>query len=515
MRLDVMMAGVTLFVAGGGILFEIFLGAFGSYLFGDSVRIFGLTTGTYLFFMGVGAFIIRPGQKSPLQTLLWMELGLLVLHLISPLAIWVAMVQGTLAAPLFWASLALSGTAVGTEIPLVLALMREREGTSDSSVHWVLASDYLGALAASVLFAFFLLPRLGLFSVAWMAALLAGLGIVLLAMAYRRQGWLVAGLVLSLAMAAAVAASPQVQEWLERKWYSALHQEELVHHEWTGFSDLTLTSRGPGDLTLYLDHQYQWSLRRDLDYYHESLAVPAGVAFEGLYRRAPRRALILGGGDGFLAERLASIFSLEDILIVDIDPRVSALARSVAPWRNAGGSILDSSRVRQVHADAYSWVLSQSEALPIDLVFLDLPDPRTAALARFFIASFFAHLKRVAPRAIVSIQASAEVRREEGARRYLCTLLRNLDEIGAAALGVEGKEQDYFVLAAWSQKPRELQRALQNPSGRSARFEKARWLDSTEKMRAWAAGTVLDSKALESCSGTPRHTLLRPGLLDL
>ncbi len=513
------MALITFMVAAAGILFEIFLGAFGSYLFGDSVRIFGITTGSYLFFMGVGAFAIRADHPRPLRTLLWIEFALVLLHLLSPLAIWEAMARGSAASPIFWAVLAISGTAVGTEIPLVLALMREKQGSSDTSIHWVLASDYLGALAASIAFGFFILPELGLFAVAWSAALLGAIGTLILSISYSRPSASVAAALLVLASALAVGFSPRVQDTLERRWYLGATDEKLVHREWTGFSDLALTSHSERGLTLYLDRQFQWSLGRDLDYYHEALAVPAAAGFRQIRGQVPRNALILGGGDGFLADRLLRIFNLESVTIIDIDPRISELARRTPEWREAGGSAVDSPRVRLIHEDAYSWVIRDSRrpeprSSRFDLVFMDLPDPRSAALARFFTTSFFAHLRRLAPDAVLSIQASSEARQPGGAERYTCTVLGNLSESGAWAVAIPGKEQDAFILASWSGKiPTSFQA---EPSTLRA----ARWFNSNERMTAWFEGGIgVDGKPCASARAatgqSARHSLLRPGILDL
>jgi spermidine synthase len=524
MRFQATLAVITFFIASAGILFEVFLGAFGSYLFGDSVRIFGITTGTYLFFMGVGAFAIRSDHPRPLKTLLGIEFGLVLLHLLSPFAIWYSMTLGTAASPMFWAVLAISGTAVGTEIPLILALMREKKGSSDSSIHWVLASDYLGALAASLAFGFVLLPQLGLFAVAWSAALLGALGSVILAVTYSRRGPAVAACALLLMCLAAVLFSKQIQDRLESMWYSEISGETLVHHEWTGFADLALTQNSQQGLTLYLDRQFQWSIGRDLDYYHESLAVPAALAFEKLHARTPKSALILGGGDGFLADRLLRIFDLAAITIIDIDPRISSLALEVPEWRVAGGLALASPKVTVIHEDAYAWVAQNPSRRrgDFDLVFMDLPDPRNAALARFFTPLFFLQLSRIAPGATLAIQASAEVRKPGGARRHLCSLVNNLAATHAAAAAIEGKEQDGFVLGTLAAHgtraadEKELLDPLLRPSQQAlTTLTRARWFNSPERLMAWAEGKVAGTDNLETCADVPRHSLLRPALLDL
>lgn len=311
-----------------------------------------------------------------------------------------------------------------------------------------------------------------------------------------------------------------MQDYLEKRWYSEVSGETLVHREWTGFSDLALTSHPDRGLTLYLDRQFQWSLKQDLDYYHESLAVPAGVSFLHSRGHPPRNALILGGGDGFLADRLLRILDLESITLIDIDPRVSALALQINDWRDAGGSSVASPKVLAIHEDAYDWVIRNSRkpknlSREFDLVFMDLPDPRSAALARFFTTSFFSHLRKLAPRSVLSIQASSDVRRPGGARNYLCTLASNLEAASASTLAVNGKEQDAFVLASWSG-PILLSANASNAGSAGKRiFEASRWFTSQERLSAWAAGSLATGGSHCKHLQGSVHTLLRPGILDL
>ena len=53
------------------------------------------------------------------------------------------------------------GVLVGLEIPLLMRILRDRFDFKDVVAH-VLTFDYLGALAASLLFPLFLVPHLGL-----------------------------------------------------------------------------------------------------------------------------------------------------------------------------------------------------------------------------------------------------------------------------------------------------------------------------------------------------------------
>src|SRR5690606_26654318 len=57
-------------------------------------------------------------------------------------------------------------------------------------------------------------------------------------------------------------------------------------------------------------------------FYHEALVHPAAIAHP-----APRKALILGGGDGGAAEELLKHSSIEQVVLAELDPQVVEAAR--------------------------------------------------------------------------------------------------------------------------------------------------------------------------------------------
>ncbi len=112
--------------------------------------------------------------------------------------------------------------------------------------------------------------------------------------------------------------------------------------------------------------------------YHESLVhVPA------LAHPDPRRALVLGGGDGGAIEELLKYPSMQHVVLVELDATVVELARRYFPAMHRGA--FDDPRVELRIQDGLVYVreVAPQLGLQFDLIFLDLTDPWSGAKELF------------------------------------------------------------------------------------------------------------------------------------
>lgn len=101
----------------------------------------------------------------------------------------------------------------------------------------------------------------------------------------------------------------------------------------------------------------------------------------------PRRVLVIGGcADGSLAEVL-KYASVERVDCVELDPMIPVLARRFLP-----GAVPADSRVRVDAVDGVRFLKSGGERF--DVIIVNLPEPQTAQLNRFYTAEFFASAAR-------------------------------------------------------------------------------------------------------------------------
>ena len=279
---------------------------------------------------------------------------------------------------------------IGLELPLIARLIKEY-GTLRTTLANVLSMDYLGALAAGLLFPYLLLPLLG----SLRAGILTGavntaVGCALLAAFWprlslgERRG-------LSVLSGAAVAVLGGL--WVEGdalldRWESALYADRIIHSEQSRYQKIVLT-RWHDDIRLFLDGHLQFS-SVDEYRYHEALVHPAMAL-----AAARKRVLVIGGGDGLSVREVLKYPEVEEIKLVDLDPAVTRLGRRHPELARLNGNALSQRQVEVVNADAFTYL---QQGLPaFDVIIIDLPDPRDEALTKLYSVDgyrlFSRHLK--------------------------------------------------------------------------------------------------------------------------
>jgi spermidine synthase len=173
LRERVLLANVLL-VAACALVYELLCGTLASYLLGDAVLQFSLVLGTYLFAMGVGAWISRRLEPRAAASYVEAELVLALVGGASVPTLLLAVSVHLPLRPLLHLVVFAIGALVGLELPLLVRVLRDRgapeasEGPTHGAgrfadvVARALAFDYLGALAASLLFPLVLVPHVGL-----------------------------------------------------------------------------------------------------------------------------------------------------------------------------------------------------------------------------------------------------------------------------------------------------------------------------------------------------------------
>jgi spermidine synthase len=163
----------VLVVAVCALVYELLCGTLASYLLGDAVLQFSLVLGTYLFAMGVGAWLSKRLEARAASRYVQTELVLALVGGLSVPLLLAAVAAHVPLRPALHAMVFVVGALVGVELPLLVRILRGRQAEADATATGkvqsfgdimarALAYDYVGALAASLLFPLLLVPRLGL-----------------------------------------------------------------------------------------------------------------------------------------------------------------------------------------------------------------------------------------------------------------------------------------------------------------------------------------------------------------
>lgn len=152
---------------------------------------------------------------------------------------------------------------------------------------------------------------------------------------------------------------------------------------------------------LVLDGVVQ-STEADEFIYHEGIVHPPLYAAAAVAE--PKRALILGGGEGACIREALRWPTLDEVVMVDIDAEVVAACREHLPCHHQGA--FDDPRVTLIHTDAVAYLASLPDDA-FDIVVSDMTDPVEAGPSTFcFTVEYFSQIKRVLkPHGVVAVQA--------------------------------------------------------------------------------------------------------------
>ena len=402
MKLNRMLIISVFIVASCGLAYELIIAALASYLLGDSIFQFSSIIGLYLFSMGIGAHLTKYiKDEDTLSRFIEIELLVGIIGGISALALFVAF--GFSAAPfrtLLYAFVLIVGTIVGMEIPLVMRVLNEQKADFKELVAKVLAFDYLGALAVSLLFPLILAPNLGMARSALLFGLLNAAVASLTARVFKKRlpnytALQIRAAVVLLFLGAAFLYADRISFQAEQRYFG----DPIVYESHSPYQRLVVT-RWKDDTRLYINGNLQFSSRDEVRY-HEALVLPA------MQMAAKReKVLILGGGDGLAAREVLKYPDVRQVTLVDLDPEMTATFKTSATLSALNQGALSHPKMKVVNDDAAKWLETNSGQF--DVIIIDLPDPSNFALGKLYSVPMYRLVARhLAPQGKMVVQSTS------------------------------------------------------------------------------------------------------------
>ena len=468
---------LSMFVMGGcGLAYQYTLSKLASDLLGNSVQQWAIVIGVMMFFMGVGSDIQKHTSDGQLlEKFIGAELVLALVGAFSPILIlktygsWphgFALVQ--------YGLIAVLGTLIGFEIPLLARINEKYVSDLKFNLGGILRMDYIGSLAGALLWVF-VLPFF--FSITQIPFALGALSLAAAALAmlfFVRQlerravvlwSFLISGVLL-------IFGATQVNDWTfhaEQK----LYKERIIFSESSPYQRVVLTQSKTNDISLFINGNLQFN-SFDEHIYHENLVHPAmSIAPQR------KRVLILGGGDGLAAREVLKYPSVEELVLVDLDPLITTLARKNTHFRALNQDSLNHPHVTVIDNDAL--VDSGSTEMHIrnqnrrhgrefapqgkvkilnldavrfleqtsgffDVIILDFPDPNSPELAKLYSLRFYELLsRRLTPGGLVIQQATSPI----FAKEAFLVIGRTLHAAGLAALPISDTVPSFGRWGFW------------------------------------------------------------------
>lgn len=411
----------VIIIATCGLVYELLAGTLSSYVLGDSVTQFSLIIGIYLSAMGVGSWISKYIENHIAERFVEIELGVAVLGGFSAPLLFLTFAYVSYFGIVLYTMVFLIGALVGLEIPLLMRILKDELDFKDL-VSKVLALDYVGALAASLLFPIFLVPKLGLNRTSLLFGMLnaavAIWGTFLLEPLIKKNITLmrIKGAVVIVLLLIAFIKADSLTTLAE----DGLFTDNIIYAKSSNYQRIVVT-KGKTGHALFLNGNLQFN-SFDEYRYHEALVHPAFAAFKG----DAKKILVLGGGDGLALREILKYPSVESITMVDLDPMMTGLSGAVPALADLNRHSMSDPRLTVVNGDAFVW-MDDNQAEKFDIAIVDFPDPNNFALGKLYSTRFYKMLQqRLTPESSVVIQCTSPLI----ARKSYWSIIKTLESVG-------------------------------------------------------------------------------------
>jgi spermidine synthase len=175
--------------------------------------------------------------------------------------------------------------------------------------------------------------------------------------------------------------------------------EEILHDEQSEYAHIQVFSTPFFGKMLVIDDIIQ-TTELDEYIYHEMM-----VLLPSIRMGTPKKILIIGGGDGGAIKQALRIKSVEEIIQVEIDERVTEVSKTFLPSLSENG--FDDPRVKVHFTDGAEFLKSHENEF--DVIVLDLTDPKPDSPAeQLFEEPFLNDVKNALTKdGVVSIQSGS------------------------------------------------------------------------------------------------------------
>ena len=257
-------------------------------------------------------------------------------------------------------------------------------------------------------------------------------------------------------------------EQLHKGYTQAFEIDEVVADRRSAFQHILLFRSRMHGLVLMLDNVVQFT-ERDEHVYSEMMAHPALFA-----HGAPRRVLVVGGGDGFVLREVLKHATVEEAVVCEIDPDMIALARNELAHLNARA--FEDPRVRVVTEDAAEFIQAADNQGRFDLISTDRPDPIGPGVTLYSEEFYGACKAALSERGVLMLQSGVPIYQAQEFEDDARALSRVFEQSGFLFAAVPTYVGGFMGLgwaARWRFGPSRGAEPEVAPAGIASRFERA------------------------------------------
>ncbi|MBC8550210.1 MAG: fused MFS/spermidine synthase [Candidatus Brocadiales bacterium] len=158
----------------------------------------------------------------------------------------------------------------------------------------------------------------------------------------------------------------------------------------------------------------------------------------------PKRVLLIGGGMGGLIREMLK-HPIEELDYIELDPALTESIKKYLPLEDK--EALSDKRVKLFHVDGRYYVKRAKTEKKYDLIFVNIPDPSTAFLNRFYTVQFFQEGNDIlADKGVFAIEISSAVNYlGEEVGNYTGSIYQTLHSVFPHVIISPGQTNYYFA----------------------------------------------------------------------
>ncbi len=370
-----------------GLSYELLIGSLSTNLEGNPVLQYSITIGFFMSAMGVGSYLSRFFSQRLLYQFIVIEIVLGILGGISVAILNLVFIKLYPVYQLFSILfLMVVGILVGLEIPLITRILKQY-GDLKETISNVLTIDYIGGLAASLIFPLILYPFVGLIKTAFIIGFLNVLiGVINLKIFSNElqkgesiKMWMISSVCLVL-LGCGIGFSGELTGFYSKAIYG-----NVLYNRNTRYQNIVI-SLLKGETQLFIDGHLQFSSGYEYRY-HEALVYPPFYL-----RKNNQYILVMGGGDGLAVREILKFKSVKKIVLVDLDRSMTQLAKNFSILNRLNENAFNHPKVEIINQDAYKYL--GTTPYQFDVIYADFPDPHDATLSKLYSVEFYHFVKR-------------------------------------------------------------------------------------------------------------------------
>jgi spermidine synthase len=310
-------------------------------------------------------------------------------------------------------------------------LFGQAGGEGGKGVSLVYVWEAMGAFLGGIVSTYLLIPHLSNLKISFLILLLNLFSALYFVGFSRVRSVLVGGVLLLGFLILLILRVPSGLDLLSWKW----HWRDLNLRETTDsiYGNIAVGERY-GQTSLYENGLHLFSSP-------DPAAAEEAVHYALLQHPDPHSLFLLGGGMG---GGLVQALKYPDLSIdyAELDPRIIDLSAQHLPWEQEA---LQNPRVKVWYGDGRA--LLRSSRRRYDVIILNLPDPRTLQLNRFYTREFFEIVKqRLSPGGVFSFRvSSSENYLSPDQAEYLALLKNTLQAVFAEVVAFPGETCIFFA----------------------------------------------------------------------